>query len=116
MIRNYLRIEYHAAAYESRISARRDRAFVDEAHTSYRCFPCRFRSRTPGPPPFSSMNSTPADSRARRIARSLAIVNEVSLSLSSARRTVATLRADTSASSSAFKTLLGAPPVVRSNV
>jgi hypothetical protein len=27
-------------------------------------FCCRFRSRTPGPPPFSSMNSTPATSRA----------------------------------------------------
>ena len=27
-----------------------------------------FRSRRPGPPPFSSMNSTPADSNARRIA------------------------------------------------
>jgi hypothetical protein len=27
-----------------------------------------FRIRTPGPPPFSSMNSTPADSKARRIA------------------------------------------------
>ena len=24
-------------------------------------FDCRFRSRTPGPPPFSSMNSTPAE-------------------------------------------------------
>jgi hypothetical protein len=34
---------------------------------------CRFRSRTPGPPPFSSMNSTPADSNARRIAKSLAL-------------------------------------------
>ena len=29
-------------------------------------FCCFFRSRTPGPPPFSSMNSTPADSKARR--------------------------------------------------
>ena len=27
-------------------------------------FCCRFRKRTPGPPPFSSMNSTPADSSA----------------------------------------------------
>src|SRR5450432_3157396 len=27
-----------------------------------------FRSRTPGPPPFTSMNSTPAASRAARIA------------------------------------------------
>ena len=27
----------------------------------YPFFSCRFRNRTPGPPPFSSMNSTPAD-------------------------------------------------------
>jgi hypothetical protein len=40
-------------------------------------FCCRFRSRTPGPPPFSSMNSTPADSNARRIAKSLALVSAV---------------------------------------
>jgi hypothetical protein len=36
------------------------------------------RSRTPGPPPFSSMNSTPAASKACRIASSLAAVSEVS--------------------------------------
>jgi hypothetical protein len=36
-----------------------------EPHTRYPFFNCRFRSRTPGPPPFSSMNSTPADSKAR---------------------------------------------------
>jgi hypothetical protein len=40
-------------------------------------FCCRFRSRTPGPPPFSSTNSTPADSNARRIAKSLALVSAV---------------------------------------
>ena len=34
-----------------------------------------FRSRTPGPPPFSSMNSTPAFSRARRTLRSFAVVS-----------------------------------------
>jgi hypothetical protein len=41
-----------------------------------------FRSRTPGPPPFSSMNSTPADSNARRIAKSLALVSAVRFSVS----------------------------------
>jgi len=30
----------------------------------YPFFVCRFRNLTPGPPPFSSMNSTPADSNA----------------------------------------------------
>jgi hypothetical protein len=35
-----------------------------------------FRSRTPGPPPFSSMNPTPAFSRARRTLRSFAVVIE----------------------------------------
>jgi hypothetical protein len=48
------------------------------------------RRRTPGPPPFSSMNSTPAASRARRTARSFAAVIDVSPSVSSARRIVAT--------------------------
>ena len=43
------------------------------------------RSRTPGPPPFSSMNATPANSR---IARSFAFVKRISLSLSSALRVV----------------------------
>jgi hypothetical protein len=47
------------------------------------------------------MNSTPAASRARRIAKSFAVVSEVSLSFNSARRIVATLRADAVASSSA---------------
>src|SRR5215469_5978610 len=54
----------------------------------------RFLRRTPGPPPFSSMNSTPAVSNARRIARSLAAVIEVSRSASSARRIVRRLTAD----------------------
>jgi hypothetical protein len=35
-----------------------------------------FFNRTPGPPPFSSMNSTPADSKARRTAKSFAMVME----------------------------------------
>ena len=39
-----------------------------------------------GPPPFSSINSTPAASKARRTARSLAVVMDVSPSASSARR------------------------------
>src|SRR5262245_55612854 len=38
----------------------------------------RCRKRTPGPPPFSSMNSTPATSKARRTAKSLAVVIDVS--------------------------------------
>jgi hypothetical protein len=46
------------------------------------------------------MNSTPAVSRARRIAKSFAVVNAVSLSFSSARRIVATLKAEAAASSS----------------
>jgi hypothetical protein len=45
----------------------------------------RCRKRTPGPPPFSSMNSTPAASKARRTAKSLATVREVLSSASSAR-------------------------------
>jgi hypothetical protein len=48
-----------------------------------------FRSRTPGPPPFSSMNSTPAASSARRTDKSFAAVIDVSSSASSARRMVA---------------------------
>jgi len=43
------------------------------------------RKRTPGPPPLSSMNSTPAASKARRTAKSLATVREVLSSASSAR-------------------------------
>jgi hypothetical protein len=46
----------------------------------------RLRRRNPGPPPFSSMNSTPAASKACRTARSLAAVIEVSTSASSTRR------------------------------
>jgi hypothetical protein len=38
----------------------------------------RCRKRTPGPPPFSSMNSTPAASKTRRTAKSLAVVIDVS--------------------------------------
>ena len=61
-----------------------------------------FRSRTPGPSPFSSMNTTPAPSRARRTARSLAAVMEVSPSANSARRIVATLNELSRARSSAL--------------
>jgi hypothetical protein len=63
----------------------------------------RCRKRTPGPPPFSSMNSTPAASKARRTAKSLAAVIEVSSSASSARRMVATLKSDCRARSSALQ-------------
>src|SRR5215472_16281214 len=45
----------------------------------------RCRKRTPGPPPLSSMNSTPAASKARRTAKSLATVSEVLSSASSPR-------------------------------
>jgi hypothetical protein len=63
----------------------------------------RFRSRTPGPPPFSSMNSTPAASKARRTARSFATVIVVSASASSARRTVVIPSLDSRARSSALQ-------------
>jgi hypothetical protein len=63
----------------------------------------RCRKRTPGPPPFSSMNSTPAPSKARRIARSLADVIEVSRPASSARRIVRKLTADRRARSAAVQ-------------
>jgi len=43
-----------------------------------------FRRRTPGPPPFSSMNSTSAASKARRTARSSAAVIDVSSMANSA--------------------------------
>src|ERR1019366_6457767 len=50
------------------------------------CFPCgSLRMRTPGPPPFSSMNSTPAASKARLMASSLAAVSDVPFSATSAR-------------------------------
>jgi hypothetical protein len=58
-----------------------------------------FRNRTPGPPPFSSMNSTPAASKARRTAESLAVVIAVAFSVSSARRIVATPTEDSRARS-----------------
>src|SRR5579871_5968973 len=45
-------------------------------------------SLTPAPPPFSLMNSTPAASKARRIASSLAAVSDVGPSATSALRTV----------------------------
>jgi len=61
-----------------------------------------FFSRTPGPPPFSSMNTIPAASSAWRTARSLAAVIEVSSSVSSALRMVVTLTADARARSSAL--------------
>ncbi len=41
---------------------------------------CRLRSRTPGPPPFSSMNMMPEASKALRMARSLAPVSAVPFS------------------------------------
>jgi len=63
----------------------------------------RCRKRTPGPPPLSSMNSTPAASKARRTAKSFAVVIDVSSSVSSARRIVVTLRAVSRARSSALQ-------------
>jgi hypothetical protein len=62
----------------------------------------RWRKRTPGPPPSSSMNSTPAASNARRTARSLATVSEVLSSASSARLIVLSPSADARARSSAL--------------
>ena len=61
----------------------------------------RCRNRTPGPPPLSSMNSTPAASNAPRTANSLAVVMEVCWSASSARRIVRKLTLDWRARSSA---------------
>jgi hypothetical protein len=61
-----------------------------------------FRRRTPAPPPFSSMNSTPASSSARRIARSFAAVIDVADVISSARRIVVTPTEDDRARSSAL--------------
>jgi hypothetical protein len=63
----------------------------------------RCRKRTPGPPPFSSMNSTPATSKARRTAKSLATVREVLSSASSARLIVAIPKAASRASSAALQ-------------
>src|SRR5262249_1476525 len=63
----------------------------------------RCRNRTPGPPPLSSMNSTPAASRARRTAKSLAVVIDVWGLVSSARRIVVEPRVDSRARSSALQ-------------
>jgi hypothetical protein len=62
-----------AATLDGRVVARAQFGLVS-SHTRYPFFDCRLRSRTPGPPPFSSMNSTPAVSSARRIASSFAAV------------------------------------------
>jgi hypothetical protein len=62
----------------------------------------RSRRRTPGPPPSSLMNSTPAASKARRTAKSLAMVIDVSPSASSARLIVAIPKAAWRASSAAL--------------
>jgi hypothetical protein len=62
----------------------------------------RCRNRTPGPPLFPSMNSTPAASKARRTAKSLAMVIDVSPSASSARLIVASPNAASRASSAAL--------------
>ena len=62
----------------------------------------RLRSRTPTPPPFSSVNSTPADSNAWRTAKSLAAVMVVCCSASSARRIVRKLTAECRERSSAL--------------
>jgi hypothetical protein len=72
----------------------------------------RFRRRTPGPPPFSSMNSTPAASKARRTAKSLAAVIEVSPFASSARRIVLIPRADFRARSSALHLKSARPALI----
>jgi hypothetical protein len=63
----------------------------------------RLRSLTPGPPPFSSVNSTPAASNARRTAKSLAAVIDVSSAVSSARRIVVTPTDDAFARSAALQ-------------
>jgi hypothetical protein len=62
----------------------------------------RCRKRTPGPPPFSSMNSTPPTSKARRTAKSFAVVIDVLSSASSARLIVASPNAASRASSAAL--------------
>src|SRR5882762_7683142 len=65
--------------------------------------PLGFRNRTPGPPPFSSMNSTPAVSRARRTAKLFETVIAVTSAINSARRMVATLKVECLARSSALQ-------------
>jgi hypothetical protein len=59
-----------------RVGSLRDRACglgLVLSHSHYPVFSCRFRNRTPGPPPFSSMNSTPARFRTLAIAASVAM-------------------------------------------
>ena len=58
------------------------------------------------------MNSTPADSKARRTARSLAAVIEVSASVSSARRIVATPSEERAARSSALQRIRARPALI----
>jgi hypothetical protein len=66
-VRNYLR---NTARIKSRV--------VGLAHLCVGGLPGgRLRRRPPGPPPFSSMNSTPANSKARRTARSLDVVIDI---------------------------------------
>ena len=60
------------------------------------------RRRTPGPPPFEGINSTPASSNAIRSADTFAVVKPTAPSTASARRMVATPRRDFCARSSAL--------------
>ena len=81
-MRKYMRIintsQYEVRNY-LRNSARIKSRLVGLAHLCMGGLPSdRLRRRTPAPPPFSSMNSTPANSKARRIAKSLAAVMDVS--------------------------------------
>src|SRR6516225_8134185 len=72
--------------HDRRGPCRRDRDDVNpKCAADYTDLLRQLLNRTPGPPPFSSMNSIPAASRARRMARSLGIVIEVTSSASSAR-------------------------------
>jgi hypothetical protein len=61
------------------------------------------RILTPGPPPLASMNSTPAASRARLMARLLGAVIDVSPTASSARRMVVAPTDDAFARSAALQ-------------
>jgi hypothetical protein len=72
----------------------------------------RSRRRTPGPPPFSSMNTTPAVSSALRIASSLAAVSGVCASASSARRIVFTPKAVARARSAALQRSKARPALI----
>jgi hypothetical protein len=76
---------------------------------NYRVLGAGVRSRTPGPPPFSSMNSIPASSKARRIAKSFAAVKEVSITVNSARRIVVRPTAEARARSSALQRISARP-------